>query len=94
MLLPKESSAIIQWYLGKGMQFVTSGGIASAINIYLRGIHFKAPARGFFLYIENSTLDVEFRRAFSGESVMKTPFDIIKLRSANCNKISKGGHSR
>lgn len=47
---------------------------------------------GHLLYEENPTLDVGFGKAYSGEDDMKTPFDIL-LRSANCNKISKGGHS-
>jgi hypothetical protein len=33
-------------------------------------------AQGFFVY-ENPTLDVGFKRAYSGEEAVKNPFDII-----------------
>ena len=38
-----------------------------------------------FIVFENPAPGVGFKRAFSGEDDIKTPFDIMKLRSANCN---------
>ena len=59
----------------------------------LLSIRAKAFAvKGFFV-LENPALGVGFKRAFSDEDDINTPFDIMKLRSANCNIKSKGGHS-
>ena len=46
-----------------------------------------------FLYIENHSLGEWFKKAYGDEGDKKTPFVIIKVRSANCAKITKGGHS-
>ena len=46
------------------------------------------------MYLENSALDVGFKRAYSYCDNKKTPYDIIKMRSGNCTLISEGGHSK
>ena len=33
----------------------------------------------------------EFKKSFSVPYEEKTPFDTIRVRSANCTKVSKGG---
>ena len=61
------------------------------------GIH-KNPAadlragvrRRPFLYKENHSLGEWFKKAYGGENDKKTPFAIIKVRSANCTNDSKG----
>ena len=47
-----------------------------------------------FLYSENPTLGVGFRRAKGDEEERETPFAIIGVRSANCTKRAKGGQTR
>ena len=36
----------------------------------------------------------EFRKSFSGEYAIKTPFAILEVRSGNCIKEAKGGHPK
>ena len=36
----------------------------------------------------------EFRKSFSGEHAIKTPFAIFEVRSGNCAKEAKGGHPK
>ena len=43
-----------------------------------------------FLYKENHSLGEWFKKAYGGENDKKTPFAIIKVRSANCTNDSKG----
>ena len=45
------------------------------------------------LYVENRRLGQWFKRSLMVMMKEKTPFAIIKVRSANCTKIAKGGHS-
>ena len=52
---------------------------------------FDAYGSPFLLSFRLKVLDVGFKKAYSDEDDTKTPFDRIRLRSANCN-ISKGGH--
>ena len=48
-----------------------------------------------FLYNENHSLGEWFsKRLLSIMRTKRTPFAIIKMRSANCTKVAKGGHSR
>ena len=46
------------------------------------------------LYIENPTLDVGFKKAYSYTDDRKTPFDRMSCGLPTATKISKGGHSR
>ncbi len=50
--------------------------------------------RPLFLYIENPTLDVGFKKAYSYTDDRKTPFDRMSCGLPTATKISKGGHSR
>ena len=45
---------------------------------------------GSFLYPENHWLGQWFQRAYGDKDDKKTPFAILKVRSANCTKNSKG----
>lgn len=49
---------------------------------------------GRLLYLENHWLGQWFKRAKGDEEERKTPFAIIKMRSANCTTNSKGRTSR
>ena len=47
------------------------------------------------MYNENHSLGEWFsKRLLSIMRTKRTPFAIIKMRSANCTKVAKGGHSR
>ncbi len=47
----------------------------------------------FFIICENPTLGVGFKKAYSGEGDIKTPFDIISCGLPTATKKSKGGHT-
>ena len=49
----------------------------------------RIAARGF-LYPENHWLGQWFQRAYGDKDDKKTPFAILKVRSANCTKNIKG----
>ena len=53
-----------------------------------------AQTSGILLYIENPTLDVGFKKAYSYTDDRKTPFDRMSCGLPTATKISKGGHSR
>ena len=47
------------------------------------------------MYNENHSLGEWFsKRLLSIMRTKRTPFAIIKMRSANCTKVAKGGHSK
>jgi len=39
-------------------------------------------------------VQMEYEKAYGGEKKRKTPFAVINVRSANCTKTAKGGHSK
>ena len=49
--------------------------------------------RFFFLYEKPLARPVVQRKPTGENEGIKTPFAIIEVRSANCTKIAKGGHS-
>ena len=62
----------------------------------MRTIQRKPPSdrEGGVFIKQNHWLGQWFKKAYGDEEERKTPFVIIDVRSANCTKIAKGGHSK